>query len=169
MLRRKLVFCDLLTVSSVARRNASQVGLRGNFPRRRFLRNSRESEALSALFKMYVSLPSELTRLPRQDARRIEFLINLDHEVFTLFDAVHFELNNILRQNNLWLHAICSRIYWPHAIIDFNICPEDHVVFLALDLRMISYLCDFNHSQNKYTTQAAISCVEMLPFWGQIY
>ncbi|GKZ31076.1 hypothetical protein AbraIFM66950_011135 [Aspergillus brasiliensis] len=84
-------------------------------------------------FEEFVSLPSEIPRLNGYDAE-YTYIINLDHEVLTMSLGIHWKLDNIPRENNLWLHAIEESIYmWKHTI-SLQKCPEEHLASLALEL-----------------------------------
>ncbi|RAQ49590.1 hypothetical protein AFGD_002150 [Aspergillus flavus] len=83
-------------------------------------------------FREFVTLPSELPRL-RDDFEYI-YIINLDHEVLTMNHSIHWKLGNIPRQDELWLRAIADSIYMYKPTISLDVCPEEHMVSLALEL-----------------------------------
>ncbi|KAK9320293.1 hypothetical protein V1517DRAFT_375748 [Lipomyces orientalis] len=84
-------------------------------------------------FREFVVLPSELPRLNGYDAEFF-YTINLDHEVLTMNHSIHWKLGNIPRQDNLWLHAIADSVYRYIPTISPDVCPEEHMASLALEL-----------------------------------
>lgn len=83
-------------------------------------------------FHEFESLPSELPRLGN-DAEYI-YIINLDHEILTMNNGIHWKLGNIPRQDNLWIRAIANSIYPYKPTISLDICPEEHMASPALEL-----------------------------------
>ncbi|PYI31458.1 hypothetical protein BP00DRAFT_474996 [Aspergillus indologenus CBS 114.80] len=88
-------------------------------------------------FREFRTLPSEFPRLGNHieysDVEYI-YIINLDHEVLTMDNSIHWKLGNIPRQDELWLRAIVNSIY-PHKLtISLDICPEEHMASPALEL-----------------------------------
>ena len=83
-------------------------------------------------FRSFVTLPTEFPRLP--DWAEYIYTINLDHEVFTMNFCIHWKLSNIPRQDNLWLRAIKKSIYRHRQTISSELCPEEHISSLALEL-----------------------------------
>ncbi|KAH8749861.1 hypothetical protein F5883DRAFT_228310 [Diaporthe sp. PMI_573] len=84
-------------------------------------------------FREFEALPSELPRLGHHDAEYI-YIINLDLEVLTMNYSMHWKLRNIPRQDGLWIRAIADSIYRYKPTISLDICPEDHMASLALEL-----------------------------------
>ncbi|KAJ8098163.1 hypothetical protein POJ06DRAFT_270141 [Lipomyces tetrasporus] len=84
-------------------------------------------------FCEFATLPSELPRLGDYDAEYI-YIINLDHEVLTMNHSIHWKLGNIPRQDKLWLRAIADSIYRYKPTISIDVCPEEHMASLALEL-----------------------------------
>ena len=78
-------------------------------------------------------LPTELPRLYCFDASYI-YIINLDHEVLTMSDGIHWKLGNIPRQDDLWIRAIKESIYRSKLTISPEVCSEEHMASLALEL-----------------------------------
>jgi hypothetical protein len=78
-------------------------------------------------------LPSELPRLDGFSAEYF-YIINLDREVLTMNHSIHWKLGNIPRQDDLWLHAITDSIYPDKPTISPDVCPEEHMASLALEL-----------------------------------
>ncbi|UPK95540.1 hypothetical protein LCI18_006475 [Fusarium solani-melongenae] len=83
-------------------------------------------------FHEFVSLPSELPRFGN-DAEYI-YIINLDHEILTMNNGIHWKLGNIPRQDNLWIRAIADSIYPYKLTISLDICLEEHMASPALEL-----------------------------------
>ncbi|PYH90598.1 hypothetical protein BO71DRAFT_361171 [Aspergillus ellipticus CBS 707.79] len=83
-------------------------------------------------FRELVMLPSELPRL----GNYVEYLyiINLDHEALTMNHSIHWKLGNIPRENKLWLRAIADSIYLYKPTVSLEICSEDHIGSLALEV-----------------------------------
>lgn len=48
--------------------------------------------------------------------------------------SIHWRLGNIPRQDNLWLRAITDSVYPFKPTISLDICPEEHMASLALEL-----------------------------------
>lgn len=84
-------------------------------------------------FRESAVLPSEL---PRLDGYSTEYfyIINLDREVLTMNHSIHWKLGNIPRQNDLWLRSIADSIYQFKPTISPDVCPEEHMASLALEL-----------------------------------
>ncbi|PWY91871.1 hypothetical protein BO94DRAFT_583791 [Aspergillus sclerotioniger CBS 115572] len=86
-----------------------------------------------SLFSEFEELPSELPRLDSHDAEYI-YIINLDREVLTMNYSIHWKLGNIPRQDNLWIRAIANSIYMYKPTISLDVCPEECMGSLALEL-----------------------------------
>ncbi|KAM4054609.1 hypothetical protein HRG_005445 [Hirsutella rhossiliensis] len=84
-------------------------------------------------FHKFATLPSELPRLDRIDAEYF-YIINLDHEVLTMNFSIHWKLGNIPRQDDLWLRSIEDSIYQDKPTISLDLCPQEHMGSLALEL-----------------------------------
>jgi hypothetical protein len=84
-------------------------------------------------FEEFLVLPSELPRLSDYDAEYF-YTINLDYGVLTMNNSIHWKLGNIPRQNDLWLRAIADSIYPYKPTICPDLCPEEHMASLALEL-----------------------------------
>lgn len=61
------------------------------------------------------------------------YIINLDQEVLTMNDGVHWKLGNIPRPDDMWIRAIVDSISG-EATISYDVCSEDHMASPALDL-----------------------------------
>ncbi|PIG89734.1 hypothetical protein AARAC_005022 [Aspergillus arachidicola] len=83
-------------------------------------------------FHEFETLPSELPRLG--DDFEYIYIINLDREVLTMNHSIHWKLGNIPRQDELWLRAIADSIYLYKPTISLDVCPEEHMDSLALEL-----------------------------------
>lgn len=81
-------------------------------------------------FCEFEALPSELPRLGEYVA--YYYLINLDQEVLTMNHSIHWKLDNIPRQDDLWLRAIVESIYEYKDTISLDVCPEEHIGSPAL-------------------------------------
>ncbi|KAK9234066.1 hypothetical protein V1525DRAFT_84427 [Lipomyces kononenkoae] len=92
-----------------------------------------ESEPDYSQFREFVTLPSELPRLNGYDAEFF-YTIDLAHEVLTMNHSIHWKLGNITRQDNLWMRAIADSIYPDKPTISPDVCPEEHMASLALEL-----------------------------------
>jgi len=79
------------------------------------------------------ALPSELPRFNKHGAEYF-YTIDLDREVLTINHSIHWQLGNIPRQDDLWLHAMTDSIYRWKPTISLDICSEDHMASLALEL-----------------------------------
>ncbi|GKZ96524.1 hypothetical protein CBS147343_10884 [Aspergillus niger] len=97
-------------------------------------------------FSEFVSLPSEIPRLHGYDAEYI-YVINLDHEVLTMNYGIHWKLSNIPRENDLWLDAIEESIYMDKPTISLQKCPEEHMASLALELRAVQRVIEYDYRQ----------------------
>ncbi|OOF99134.1 hypothetical protein ASPCADRAFT_513217 [Aspergillus carbonarius ITEM 5010] len=84
-------------------------------------------------FHEFVTLPSELPRLDGYDAEYF-YIVNLDQEVLTMNHSIHWKLGNIPRQDILWIRAIANSIYMYKPTISLDVCPEEHIGSLALEL-----------------------------------
>ncbi|KAE8137932.1 hypothetical protein BDV38DRAFT_292551 [Aspergillus pseudotamarii] len=83
-------------------------------------------------FREFETLPSELPRLGSY-AEYI-YIINLDHQVLTMNHTIHWKLGNVPRQDELWFRAIADSIYQDNFTISLDVCPEEHMASLALEL-----------------------------------
>ncbi|CVL09073.1 uncharacterized protein FMAN_15416 [Fusarium mangiferae] len=96
---------------------------------------------MGTIYDDLFTLPSELPRLGHYDAEYI-YIINLDLEILTINNSIHWKLGNILR-NNLWLRAIADSIYPYKPTISLDVFPEEYIASSALELptpdRMIGY------------------------------
>ncbi|KAJ6436695.1 pol-like protein [Purpureocillium lavendulum] len=79
-------------------------------------------------------LPTEIPK--RLDDWSIEFfyIINLDSEVLTMNHSIHWKLDNIPRQGDLWMKAISDSIYKGKPTVSLDMCSEEHMASLALEL-----------------------------------
>jgi hypothetical protein len=84
-------------------------------------------------FDEFVTLPSELPRLDGYDAVYF-YILDLDREVLTMNHSIHWQLGNIPRQDDLWLRAIADSIHWDEFTVSLDVCPEEHMASLALEL-----------------------------------
>lgn len=84
-------------------------------------------------FDEFTALPTELPRLSGYDAECF-YIINLDYEVLTINHSIHWKLDSIPRQDELWLRAISESIYLGKPTISPDICPEEHMASPALEL-----------------------------------
>ncbi|KAH7129052.1 hypothetical protein EDB81DRAFT_888820 [Dactylonectria macrodidyma] len=91
------------------------------------------SEPDYSLFSEFESLPSELPRLNGYDSEYF-YITNLDHEVLTMNHSVHWKLDNIPRQAHQWIRAIVDSIYRWKPTISTDICSEENMASLALEL-----------------------------------
>lgn len=91
----------------------------------------------------FEELPTELPK--RLDDFFIEFyyIINLDSEVLTMNHSIHWKLNNIPRQGDLWMKAIADSIYRCKPTISLDMCPEEHMASPALELPEPDPVIDF--------------------------
>ncbi|KJZ70845.1 hypothetical protein HIM_09759 [Hirsutella minnesotensis 3608] len=82
----------------------------------------------------FEELPTELPK--RLDDFIIEFyyVINLDSEVLTMNHSIHWKLDNIPRQGDLWMKAISDSIYRGKPTISLDMCSEEHMASPALEL-----------------------------------
>ncbi|KAB8206031.1 hypothetical protein BDV34DRAFT_212685 [Aspergillus parasiticus] len=83
-------------------------------------------------FHEFEILPSGLPRLG--DDFEYIYIINLDHEVLTMNHSIHWKMGNIPRQDELWLRTIADSIYLYKPTISLDVCPEEHIDSLALEL-----------------------------------
>lgn len=83
-------------------------------------------------FDELASLPSELPRF--NDWVEYIYIINLDREVLTINHSIHWKLENIPRQDDLWIRAVTDSIYRDKFTISLDICPEEHMASPALEL-----------------------------------
>ncbi|PCD21341.1 hypothetical protein AU210_016307 [Fusarium oxysporum f. sp. radicis-cucumerinum] len=88
------------------------------------------------------ALPSELPRLGHCDAEYI-YIINLDNEILTMNNGIHWKLGNIPR-NDLWLRAIADSIYPYKPTISLDVCPEEHIASPALELPTPDSMMGYN-------------------------
>ncbi|BDD62672.1 hypothetical protein MPDQ_004440 [Monascus purpureus] len=79
------------------------------------------------------ALPSELPRLDCFDAQYV-YIINLDQEVLTMDFSIHWKLNNIPREDDLWISAIKDSIFPYKLTICPDTCSEEHMASPALEL-----------------------------------
>ncbi|KAJ5397799.1 hypothetical protein N7509_005912 [Penicillium cosmopolitanum] len=86
----------------------------------------------SSLLSEFVDVPSEMPTLDHW----VEFIyiINLDQEVLTINDSVHWKLGNIPRRDDLWRHAIVKSIHSNELTISLDMCPEEHIASPALGI-----------------------------------
>ncbi|KIH93832.1 hypothetical protein SPBR_05701 [Sporothrix brasiliensis 5110] len=62
------------------------------------------------------------------------YITNLDAEVFTIDYSVHYRLDNIPRTDNMWYTAIEPSVYGMALTVNTDICPEEHLASLAIEL-----------------------------------
>ncbi|KAK8140526.1 F-box domain-containingprotein [Apiospora sp. TS-2023a] len=79
------------------------------------------------------TLPSELPLLAGYEADKV-YIVNIDDEVLTINYGIHWKLNNIPRQDDLWARAGVDSIYPHKPTISLDLCPEEHMAELALPL-----------------------------------
>jgi hypothetical protein len=84
-------------------------------------------------FNEFTELPSELPQIKEIFVEYV-YIINLDCEVLTMNYGIHWKLGNIPRHDNLWLRAITDSIYKHKPTISLDLCPEEHMADLALQL-----------------------------------
>lgn len=85
-------------------------------------------------FNEFTELPTEIPRLSHYWDAECFYITNLDHEVFTINHSIHFKLDSIPRQDDLWRRAISESIYLGKPTISPDLCPEEHMASLALEL-----------------------------------
>lgn len=85
-----------------------------------------------ALFHQLEELPSELPVFPYHGC--YIYIINLDEEVFTMDYDIHWKLNNIPREDNLWLNAIVKSIYSGRRTVSLDRRLEDHIPSMTLEI-----------------------------------
>ncbi len=91
-------------------------------------------------FQGFLTLPSEILIHPFRQSNyyvfnsKYTFIINLDDEVFTMNYSIHWKLGNIPRQDKLWLRAVETSIYRNVPTINPDLCSDEHLVSLALEL-----------------------------------
>lgn len=83
-------------------------------------------------FHEFYVLPSELPRLGHDFG--YVYTIDLDREVLSINHSIHWKLTNIPRQVDPWLRAIADCIYPNNFTISPNLCPEEYLVSLDLEL-----------------------------------
>lgn len=83
-------------------------------------------------FREFYVLPSELPRLGHDFG--YVYTIDLDREVLSINHSIHWKLTNIPRQVDPWLRAIADCIYPNNFTISPNLCPEEYLVSLDLEL-----------------------------------
>ncbi|KAI1426626.1 hypothetical protein F5Y12DRAFT_272782 [Xylaria sp. FL1777] len=79
-------------------------------------------------------VPTELPGNWKWSGIKDVYIINLDHEVFTVNFSMHWKLGNIPRQGDLWLRSITSSTCRYAPTVSLDICPEEHLTSLALEL-----------------------------------
>ena len=79
------------------------------------------------------TLPSQLPLLAGYGADKV-YIINLDNEILTINYGIHWKLNNIPRQDDLWARASVDSIYPHKPTIYLDLCPEEHKASLAMPL-----------------------------------
>ncbi|GJN75052.1 F-box domain-containingprotein [Purpureocillium lilacinum] len=82
----------------------------------------------------FVELPSELPRQMNDWCIEYFYIINLDSEVLTMNFSIHWKLDNIPREGDLWMEAISESIYPGKPTISLDICSEEHMASPALEL-----------------------------------
>ena len=82
----------------------------------------------------FVELPSELPRRMNDWCIEYFYIINLDSEVLTMNFSIHWKLDNIPREGDLWMEAISESIYPGKPTISLDICSEEHMASPALEL-----------------------------------
>ncbi|KAK7969318.1 hypothetical protein PG988_008391 [Apiospora saccharicola] len=99
-----------------------------------FLYHRRDIPDYDMLAADDVTLPSELPLLAGYKADNV-YIINLDDEILTINYGIHWKLNNIPRQDNLWARAGVASIYPNKPTISLDLCSEEHIAAsLALPL-----------------------------------
>lgn len=58
--------------------------------------------------------------------------------------SIHWKLGNIPRQDKLWLRAIADSIYPYKPTIYIDVCSEEHVASLALELPEPNRVIEYN-------------------------
>ncbi|KAK2612081.1 hypothetical protein QQS21_001930 [Conoideocrella luteorostrata] len=96
-------------------------------------------------FSDFIELPSELPLLPDVSAE-YTYITNLDQEILTMNGSVHWKMNNIPRQDNLWLRAIKKSIYRGKLTISLDTCPEGHITSPALSPLTLDNKIAYSHS-----------------------
>lgn len=92
------------------------------------------SEPDCSLFRQFEELPSELPHPTGDPFVRYIYIINLDKEVLTMNHGIHWKLSNIPRKDNLWIKAIADSIFSGKPTISPDICPEEHMASLDLEI-----------------------------------
>ncbi|ORY55131.1 uncharacterized protein BCR38DRAFT_357270 [Pseudomassariella vexata] len=100
------------------------------------------SEPDYSQFREFIALPSELPQL-HDSSLQYSYIINIDDEVLTMDNGIHWVLGNIPRQDDLWLRAIVESIYLRKPTISLDICPEKHMASLALELPKPNKVIDY--------------------------
>ncbi|KHN95824.1 F-box domain, cyclin-like protein [Metarhizium album ARSEF 1941] len=82
-------------------------------------------------FYNFLEFPSELPLLDNLDAE-YTYITNLDQEILTMNQGIHWKLANIPRKDNLWLRSIADSVYVGKPTICLETCPEEYVASPAL-------------------------------------
>ncbi|OJJ66061.1 hypothetical protein ASPBRDRAFT_201316 [Aspergillus brasiliensis CBS 101740] len=105
-------------------------------------------------FDEFEALPSEIPRLNCYGAEYV-YVINLDHEVLTMDYGIHWKLDNIPREDDLWRRAIKKSIYLWKPTISLQMCPEEHLASLDLELpardMTVEFDCDMVDAKTDIT------------------
>ncbi|KAJ5718929.1 uncharacterized protein N7483_010011 [Penicillium malachiteum] len=117
----------------------------------------------------FMDLESIPTEIPRLNNIFIEYIyvIDLDQEVLTMNHSIHWKLNNIPR-DDLWMKAIKNSIYYGEHTVSPDICPEEHLASVALELpeakwefeydfRMVNPRTSINEPRKVFLTQVLAS------------
>ncbi|KAJ5719034.1 hypothetical protein N7493_007489 [Penicillium malachiteum] len=118
----------------------------------------------------FMDLESIPTEIPRLNNIFIEFIyvVDLDREVLTMNHSIHWKLNNIPREDDQWLKGIKNSIYYGEHTVSPDICPEEHLVSVALELpeakwefeydfRMVNPINSIHEPRKAFLTQALAS------------
>ncbi|UNI18433.1 hypothetical protein JDV02_004702 [Purpureocillium takamizusanense] len=82
----------------------------------------------------FKELPTELPNRLDHWVFEFSYIINLDSEVLTMNNSIHWKLDSIPRQRDLWMEAISDSIYLGKPTISLDICSEEHMASPALTL-----------------------------------
>ncbi|KAJ5754834.1 hypothetical protein N7533_004377 [Penicillium manginii] len=88
----------------------------------------------ASLFQEFEVIPSGFPVIRSEDWVEYIYIINLDQEIFTINNTIHWKLDNIPRQGELWRHSIVESIYQNELTISLDMCPEVHMASPALTI-----------------------------------
>ncbi|KAJ5630078.1 hypothetical protein N7528_003735 [Penicillium herquei] len=118
----------------------------------------------------FMDLESIPTEIPRLNNIFIEYIyvIDLDREVLTMNHSIHWKLNSIPREDDLWIKAIKESIYYGEHTVSTDICSEEHLASVAqelreakwefeYDFRMVNPISSINEPRKAFLTQVMSS------------